>query len=346
MLAPPGSPGGTFTLSNVPGGSPRRATSAASLRAKAAAGAKSGSRAPAGGLHTFVVAHQETHRRASMAVPPGASNPTGPQNGGLPTGGGWRTFAGMAEPSETTAARPRALPPAPARLIEEGSPIEGTWAGAIRDARFAGLGAEYAHGLLDRRMVEKRWQALFLATPQAMVSLAIVDGGYLSSGIFSVFDRGARRVLLDSNPVLPPLFARVDEEPNDGMRAVLDGPRIAARIERSGGRVLATARWGSGALDLSLDARAAPPPLSAALRLGPGRFNFTQKLVGLPAEGEIRVGNVRFPVRGEPAGLDFTHGHLARDTSWRWAFASARQKGRLIGFNLSEGFMQSGENAV
>ena len=237
----------------------------------------------------------------------------------------------MAEPSETTAARPRALPPAPARLIEEGSPIEGTWAGAIRDARFAGLGAEYAHGLLDRRMVEKRWQALFLATPQAMVSLAIIDGGYLSSGIFSVFDRGARRVLLDSNPVLPPLFARVDEEPNDGMRAVLDGPRIAARIERSGGRVLATARWGSGALDLSLDARAAPPPLSAALRLGPGRFNFTQKLVGLPAEGEIRVGNVRFPVRGEPAGLDFTHGHLARDTSWRWAFASVSPRPRRPG---------------
>ena len=97
----------------------------------------------------------------------------------------------MAEPSETTAARPRALPPAPARLIEEGSPIEGTWAGAIRDARFAGLGPEYAHGLLDRRMVEKRWQALFLATPQAMVSLAIIDGGYLSSGI----NRGANLAL-------------------------------------------------------------------------------------------------------------------------------------------------------
>lgn len=252
----------------------------------------------------------------------------------------------MAEVSETRAARPRALPAAPARLVEAGAPVEGTWAGAIRDAGFAGLGADYARGLLDRRMVEKRWQALFLATPQAMLSLAIVDAGYLSSGIFSVFDRGARRVLLDSNPVLPPLFARVGEEPNDGMRAVLRGPRIAARIERSGGRVLATARWGSGALDLSLDARAAPPALSAALRLGPGRFNFTQKLVGLAAEGEIRVGNVRFPVRGEPAGLDFTHGHLDRDTSWRWAFASARQGGRLIGFNLSEGFMQSGENAA
>jgi Protein of unknown function (DUF2804) len=252
----------------------------------------------------------------------------------------------MAEASETTGARPRALPAPPARLVESGSPVEGAWAGAIGHVGFEGLGAEYARGPLDRRLVEKRWQALFLATPQVMVSLAVVDAGYLSSGIFAVFDRGARRLLLDSSPVLPPLFARVEEEPNDGMRAVLTGPRIATRIERSAGRVLATARWGSAALDLSLDARAAPPPLSAALRLGPGRFNFTQKLIGLPAEGEIRVGNTRFAVRGELAGLDFTHGHLARVTSWRWAFASARQGGRLIGFNLSEGFMQSFENAA
>src|SRR5262249_40069285 len=142
----------------------------------------------------------------------------------------------MAEASETTAARPRALPAPPARLVEAGAPVEGAWAGAIGNVGFEGLGAEYARGLFDRRLVEKRWQALFLATPQAMVSLAVVDAGYLSSGIFAVFDRGARRLLLDSSPVLPPLFARVEEEPNDGMRAVLTGPRIATRIERSGGR--------------------------------------------------------------------------------------------------------------
>jgi len=253
---------------------------------------------------------------------------------------------GMAEASEHPRARPRPLPPPPARLVEAGAPVEGTWAGPLRDAGFDGLAGEYARGFLERRLVEKRWQALFLATPQAMISLAIVDAGYLSSGILSVFDRGARRVLIDSNPVLPPLFAWVADEPNDGMRAVLTGPRIGARIERSGGRILATARWGGVALDLALDARGAPPPMTAACKLGPGRFNFTQKLVGLAAEGEVRVGNARFAARGEPAGLDFTHGYLARDTSWRWAFASARQGGRLIGFNLSEGFMQSSENAV
>jgi hypothetical protein len=229
----------------------------------------------------------------------------------------------MAEASETPMARPRPLPPPPARLVEGGAPVEGTWAGPLRDAGFDGLAGEYARGFLERRLVEKRWQALFLATPQVMISLAIVDAGYLSSGILSVFDRGARRVLIDSNPVLPPLLAWVAGEPNDGMRAVLTGPRIGARIERSGGRILATARWGGVALDLTLDARRAPPPLTAACRLGPGRFNFTQKLVGLAAEGEIRVGNARFAARGEPAGLDFTHGYLARETSWRWAFDGA-----------------------
>jgi hypothetical protein len=274
----------------------------------------------------------------------------------LDTGSRWpvadpaamRNIGGMAEASGRPAAHPRPLQPAPARLVEGGAPLEGIWSGAPRDAGFAGLAGEYARGFLERHLVEKRWQALFLATPQAMISLAIVDAGYLSSGILSVFDRGARRMLIDSNPVLPPLFASVGDEPNEGMRALLSGPRIGARIERSGGRILATARWGNAALDLALDARGAPPAMSAAARLGPGRFNFTQKLVGLAAEGEIRVGNARFLARGEPAGLDFTHGYLARDTSWRWAFASARQGGRLIGFNLSEGFMDAGagENAL
>jgi hypothetical protein len=232
--------------------------------------------------------------------------------------------------------------------VEAGSPVAGAWAGPIRDTSFSALSAEYPRGFLEKRFVEKRWQALFVASREMMLSFAIVDAGYLSSGILSVFDRGARRLLIDSHPVLPPLLAWISDEPNDGMRALLTGPRLSARIERSGGRVLATARWGIAAVDLYLDARRAPPPLSAVSHFGAGRFNFTQKLVGIPAEGEIAVGNTRFTLRGELAGLDFTHGHPPRDTAWRWAFASARQEDRLIAFNLSEGFMRSagGENAL
>ncbi|HWE23809.1 MAG TPA: DUF2804 domain-containing protein [Myxococcales bacterium] len=254
----------------------------------------------------------------------------------------------MAEASEKSLPRPRTLPAAPQRIVEAGAPIEGAWSGAVADASFSHLTREWSRGFLHKRLVEKRWAALFLATDEAMLSFAIVDTGYLSTGILCVFDRGSRRTLIDSHPVLPPLLATLTDEANDGMRATLAGPRITARFERSGGRIVATARWQNAAVDLSLDARAAPPPLSVVSRLGAGRFNYTQKLAGIPAEGEISVANVRYRVRGEPAGLDFTHGYLPRDTAWRWAFCSARQGGRLVAFNFSDGFMRSGggENVV
>src|SRR5205814_2703653 len=67
----------------------------------------------------------------------------------------------------------------------------------------------------------------------------------------------------------------------------------------------------------------------------------------VPAEGEIRAGNARFTVQGEFAGMDFTHGFLARDTKWRWAFGSGKAGKRSVGFNLSEGFLPgSPESAV
>jgi hypothetical protein len=179
-------------------------------------------------------------------------------------------IARMAEASEKPVARPRALSPAPPRVVEAGSPIEGTWSGAIADASFARLTGEWGRGFLDKRLVEKRWAALFVATPEVMLSFAIVDAGYLSSGILCVFDRGARRTLIDSHPVLPPLLATLTDEPNDGLRATLTGPRLSARFERSGGRILATARWGNAAVDLSLDARTAPPPMTAISRFGTG----------------------------------------------------------------------------
>ncbi len=55
---------------------------------------------------------------------------------------------GMAEASEHPGARPRPLPPPPARLVEAGAPVEGTWAGPLRDAGFDGLAGEYARGFL------------------------------------------------------------------------------------------------------------------------------------------------------------------------------------------------------
>ncbi|HEY6909402.1 MAG TPA: DUF2804 domain-containing protein [Myxococcales bacterium] len=239
------------------------------------------------------------------------------------------------------------LPAAPERLLDgDGAPRFGLYAGAIAEAGLAAL--KGAPGLVQRRLMEKRWQYVFLATPEMMLALAVIDAGYLCSGICAVFDRGGRRLLLDENPVLPPLCAQVGDSPGKDLSARLFGPRIEARVQRTSKGISVKAKWAHAQVDLLLDPDRAPPPVSAVAPVGvEGRFDFTQKMVLVPAEGEVRSANVRFPVRGELAGLDYTHGLLPRDTSWRWAFGCGRSGSRQVGFNFSEGFLQGeGENAV
>ena len=251
--------------------------------------------------------------------------------------------------SETSPALPSQLPSAPAQLAgEDGAPRSGLFAGSVGDATFAALRAPYAPSFLERRLIEKKWQYLFVATEEMMLSLAIIDTGYLSSGLCAVFDRGSRRLLANENPVLPPLAAQVGEAPTDGASARLIGPGIRASIQRAEGKIAVRASWGHTDVDLQLDASAAPTPLTAIAPVGPpGRFDFTQKTVLVPAEGEVRCGNARFNIHGELAGLDYTHGFLARETAWRWAFATGRAGSRRVAFNFSEGFLQGeGENAV
>lgn len=252
--------------------------------------------------------------------------------------------------SEATAGAPaNRLPPAPASVAgPDGTPQTGLFCGSVADARFAALSAPYAPSFFERRLIEKRWQYVLVTTPEMMLCLAIIDSGYLASGFCGVFDRGSRRLLTDAHPVLPPISAHIKDPPGDGMSARLLGPGVRASIQRAGAEILIRATWAHTDLDLKLDVGRAPPPITAIAPVGlPGRFDFTQKHVLVPAEGEVRVANVRFPVLGGFAGLDYTHGYLARETSWRWAFGQGRARDRLVAFNFSEGFLQGeGENVA
>jgi hypothetical protein len=241
------------------------------------------------------------------------------------------------------------LPPVPATLAgEDGAPRSGLFSGSLADARFAALKGAYAASFVQRRLMEKKWQYVIVATEEMMLSLAVVDAGYLASGICAVFDRGSRRLLADENPILPSPCVEIGESPGDGLSARLIGPGVRARIDRAGGKIAVRASWAHVEIDLLLDANRAPAPMTAIAPVGqPGRFDLTQKTVLVPAQGEVRAGNIRFAVQGELAGLDYTHGYLARETAWRWAFAGGRQGARRVAFNLSEGFVQGeGENAV
>ena len=235
----------------------------------------------------------------------------------------------------------RSLPPAPAHLVEDGVPHEGLYSGSIADPGFGQLTAPYDFRGLERRLIEKKWQYLFVAHEEIMLALAILDVGYLSTGICAVFDRGSKRLLIDDSPILPPLFATVGERPGE---ASLRGPGIKASIERNGDRWAVRAEWAHCEVELTLDAAAAPPPVSAVAPIeGRGRFDFTQKNAMLKASGQVRTGNVSFDLRDCPAGLDYTHGFFARETNWRWAFAAGPQ----VAFNFSDGFLQgAGENVV
>jgi hypothetical protein len=240
------------------------------------------------------------------------------------------------------AARLPSLPRAPTHLFSSGAPREGLFAGSLADPAFHEAAGPYELGALERRLVEKKWQYLLVAHDEIMLALAILDAGYLSTGICSVFDRGSRRLLIDDGPVLPPLFANVGDRPGD---ASLRGPRIDARIEKNGDRHQVRASWAHCRIDLTLDGAGAPLPATAvALVVGPaGRFDYTQKSALLAATGTLSIGNVQFDLQRAPAGLDYSHGYFARDTGWRWAFGA----GPGLAFNLSDGFLQgAGENVV
>lgn len=239
------------------------------------------------------------------------------------------------------------LPPAPARLAgEDGAPRFGLYLGAVDDAAFAALKDPYAPSLLERRLIEKKWQYLLVTSQEMMICLAVIDAGYLASGFCAVFDRGARRLLTNLNPILPSISAQIADQPSAS--ATLTGPGTRASFQRTGAELAVQAAFGATDVNLKLALDRAPAPVTAIAPVAErGRFDFTRKTALVPAEGEVRAGNVVYPLRGDFAALDYTHGYLARDTAWRWALGMGRTAAGPVAFNLSEGFLLGeGENVA
>jgi hypothetical protein len=234
--------------------------------------------------------------------------------------------------------RPTPLAPAPSALLSSGAPLFGSWSGSLPDTALDLIAAPYATGLA-RKLREKKWVYVLTSTPEVFACLGIVDAGYLHSGFCAVFDRQSGRLLADTSPVLPPVCASVSDDAATGPFARLVGPGVRASIVREGATVRVSADLGGAGFSLVLDRSTALPPLSACASIPGDRFDFTQKSVWLTARGEVSAAGKTFRVDGAPAGLDFTHGHLARRTEWRWAFGMGLCAGKRVAFNCSEGFL-------
>ncbi len=241
-----------------------------------------------------------------------------------------------------------ALPPAPVKLVAEGAPRFGLWSGPVADATLSALAAPFARSAFARLLVEKQWVYTLVSTPELFLCIAIIDAGIVHSCFLGLFDRKSRTLLADTSVVLPGLgLVKIGEQPTS-LSARIWGPNVQATIVRNGDGATVHADIKGTEVALRLDGRAEPASLSACADLGAGRFNFTQKRVGLVAEGTIRHAGRTMAVERGYAGLDFTHGYLRRKTDWRWAFGMGSVSGRQVAFNFSDGFLGSApsENTV
>jgi len=239
------------------------------------------------------------------------------------------------------------VPDTPARA----SPAFGTYAGRCGDTRL-GLGGRVS--TLRQYVSEKRWQWFAAFDDDLAVGGAVVDGGFFGTAFLWVFDRAAGELLVDEDVVVPSPLVSVTTHPTAGHVARVRLPNYRLSMARTGATLAVEGRAGDAELDLALDA--ADRTAITAVCPVEGRtegVNLTQKEPGVPVSGRVSVSGRSTPKAVanrafDGAGLlDYSHGLLARDTRWEWAFASAQATdGTPVAFNLVDQFNDGRENVV
>lgn len=248
------------------------------------------------------------------------------------------------------------LPTAPPNITDaQGYPRFGTYAGGLREVDFGGLRGPYQLPLPVRVLKEKKWLYTFIATPKVVVLCAVLDLRYTTNAFCTVVDLERRRALFDQSFLnVPGPHVVIADRPGDGcdVRFRTVGARFS--LQRPAGdpqfRLEVSVSRARTLLAPPMNLRAQLTPSSAlpiaviAPVADDGVVNVTQKTANLGVTGSIEVGGRHFPLDGGVAGMDFTHGYLARRTAWRWAFGCGRlADGTRLSFNVVEGFNEASE---
>jgi hypothetical protein len=256
------------------------------------------------------------------------------------------------------------LPPIPDALSDEaGAPRFGSYQGGLDLVRLDGLAEPYGLPVHRRLVHHKKWFYGFCATDEVAALCAVADLTYTANAFVLAVDLKARAPIADESflGAMKPLV-HVGDRPNGGFHAHYKAPTGRFEVRRPDG----DARYHlSAELGLPLPLRAPPfrwqcdlltagsaPPLTVVAPVdGGGTVNVTQKWAGLQCFGHLEHQGRRWNLDGGVGGFDYTHGYLARATSWRWAFGCGRlADGTPLGFNLVEGFNEArddvNENAL
>ncbi len=237
----------------------------------------------------------------------------------------------------------RDLLEAPASVLDgAGAPRYGSYRGAVAHVDLSPLSGAVANAL--RR---KRWVYVGLASGDVYVAACVVNLGYASNGFVFAYDRKTRRMLAHADAVGGPRAARVSDGAQDGCRMQFRSRALQITVTREAG-VFAVRGMSAGIdLDARLDAREAPPSITAIAPVRGGVVNVTEKRLLLAASGSLRAGGRTVNLEGGLGGYDYTHGLLGRRTAWRWAFAlGTTEAGEPFGLNLVQGFTGDAECAA
>lgn len=243
---------------------------------------------------------------------------------------------------------------APDRVVQDGQPLQGRYAGRIDRIDWAGLhDGPHARSWLWRRFHHKRWQYVGIGNDEVFVGVAIVDLGWMCTAFAYAFDRIRHEVVANwRQDGLRGLQGGVSDEPVHGGKAWFKGPYARLRFQHGAApedgeavdgdilEVSVRTRAMKVQVDLSL-ADSAPFLLGVGPVVG-GVAHATQKSPALPVSGWLNVRGRRFDLSGAVACLDSSNGLLARDTDWRWACAHRAD----VGFNLQQGYFACNENAL
>jgi len=193
----------------------------------------------------------------------------------------------------------------------------------------------------------KRWNFVFVSHPDVLVAAALSNADYAGLAFVWLYDLRRQRFLEIEH--LSPLALgvrignKIDEESSFTSRALTyvwkpQGRGVAVHVEAprmKGDRHPLT-------LDLHIPDLWSDESLNLIVPWSATRWNYTGKLVALPAEGTLEAGGERYRfAAGETvASIDFTRGVWPYSTVWRWTNGAGLvgPDKRRVGVNFGEGW--------
>jgi hypothetical protein len=252
-----------------------------------------------------------------------------------------------------SSALPRHLPILDARLAPEGCPSSYPERELLEPVSLCD-----ARGRLDPRAVgwsrfprvranlhgrwprKKRWNFWNWIAPDFVFSATVADLDYASFCSASLIDfaRAERVACMDARR------GGFPDMPEEVERSVFwETRKLCYRARNEGGDVeVAFEGRAAGGAALRAEFRVRKPPdhesLNVVVPWTPRHFQLNSKHNTLRCEGEVRVGDRRYPMRPDSchAVQDFGRGVWPWRSCWNWAVCTGEVEGELLGVNLGD----------